>query len=700
MNESPSSALAASRQRTLLRLRAVVVLAFALPLAMLAVTAVALYRAAFDEAHEQLDAASRIAQEHALKMLETNEMVLARMLDLLGNAADADVLARSAEIHARLKEMARSLPQVQGLFMHGADSRSLAMSPVFPPPREIDYSDREWHVAHRRGEAGGLFITEQLRSRATGEAFFDMSRRRNFADGRFAGSVHVSLRPEYLTAFWEEMAASTRGLRMVVVRTDGRLLARWPGAVAPGAAVRPEDPLLQRIAAGASYGQHETLSPFDGVTRMVAFRRLGQYPLYVAAAFDRSQVVAAWAARVALIALFVVPLACALAWMAWIALKRTREELDAVQRLEEAQKFEALGQLAGGVAHDFNNLLMIVASNLHLLRRHMPPDAERLLGSVERAVGTGTRLTRQLLALSGRQALAPERLLLQERLPALLSFVRAALPGSVELESRVAPDTAAIYVDPAELELALINLALNARDAMEGGGRLAVSARNAGDQVLIEVADTGSGIDPAIVQRVLEPFFTTKPAGKGTGLGLTQVQALCRSAGGKVEIASSPGSGTRVRLYFAQAAGTGGAQQSVAAPRAARLDCTLLLVEDNDALAQATSAVLESLGCRVRRVENARAALAALAEQRFDVVLSDIEMPGRIDGIELALQLARRAPPLPVVLMSGYAARIEQAKAHGLEVLSKPCSPATLRDALGAALETGFPPARERRVAP
>jgi two-component system NtrC family sensor kinase len=535
-----------------------------------------------------------------------------------------------------------------------------------------------------------------------------MSRRRVIADATFAGSVHISLRPEYLTAFWEEIASSIHGLRVVVLRADGRLIARWPGNVQAGAAVPPNDPLMQRIAAGEGYGHHETASPFDGEKRLVAFRKLGQYPLYIAAAFNRAQIVAGWAARVALLALFVVPLAGALVWMAWVALKRTREELDAVQRLEEetarrsrtelalvqSQKLEALGQLAGGVAHDFNNLLMIVASNLHLLRRRIAHDAEHPLLAIERAVGTGTRLTRQLLALSGRQALAPERVVLQERLPALLALVRAALPRSIELESHVAPDTAAIFVDVAELELALVNLALNARDAMEGGGRLLVTARNAGEQVVLEVTDTGHGIDPAIIGRVLEPFYTTKPAGKGNGLGLTQVQALSRSAGGKVEIVSSPGNGTRVQLYFARAAADAGSEhQGGAARPAADLDCALLLVEDNDALAQATAAVLESFGCRVRRVENARAALKALDEERFDVVLSDIEMPGRIDGIELALQLARRAPALPVLLMSGYATRIEQAKAAGLEVLTKPCSPVTLRDAIAGALGSRFKPA-------
>jgi hypothetical protein len=439
-----SDLLAASRRRTLARLRFGVAAAFLLPLLALVAAGAFLYRQAFQEAGQNLDASVRIAQEHALKMLETNEMLLERMLDLLGTDTDAQLLARSAELHERLKGMARELPQVQGLFMHAADSRSLGTNRVFPPPRHIDYSDREWYKVHRGGDGPPLFITEHLKSRATGEAIFDMSRRRVLPDGSFAGSVHVSLRPEYLTAFWQEVAANVHGLRVVLLRADGRLIARHPGGVPDGAALAPEHPLMRRIAAGLEGGAFDSVSPFDGVSRLAAFRKLGDYPVYVTAGVDRAEVIAGWAARVALLALFVVPLACALAWMAWVALKRTREELDAVQRLEEetvrrqrtelalahSQKLETVGQLAGGVAHDFNNLLMIVTSNLHLLARRLPHDAQRPLAAIERAIAAGSRQTRQLLALAGRQALAPEHVRLQERLPALLALVGPALPGS------------------------------------------------------------------------------------------------------------------------------------------------------------------------------------------------------------------------------------------------------------------------------
>jgi len=708
--DSPQGALAESRRRMLSRMRLVTVLALLLPVLALVIVAGYLYRQAFEEARQDLNAASRIAQEHALKMLETNEMLLARMLDLLGTADEAALLARAVELHQRLKLMAQELPQVQGLFLHGADGRSLGTSVVYPAPRHIDYSDREWFRAHRSGKGRSVFVTEQLTSRATGEPFFDMSRRRVHGDGSFAGTVNVSLRPEYLTAFYKEMAVTTPGLRVAVLRTDGKLLARWPDSVPEGGRVRAAHPLMAQITRGVPAGMLESESLFDGRVRLMSFRRLGEYPLYVAVSFERKVLISGWAWQVALLSVFVVPMGCAFAWMSWLGLRRTREELDAVQRLDEetarrqrsevalahAQKLEAMGRLTGGVAHDFNNLLMVFVNNVHLLRRLHPQLAgSEQLAAIERALESGTRLTRQLLAFSRRQALTPEHIVLQERLDALLTLLRPVLPGSIEIVGSVAPDTGAILVDAAELELALINVALNARDAMDGGGRIEVAARNAvageldasGEYVVIEVTDPGCGIDPAVLDRVLEPFFTTKPVGKGSGLGLSQVQALCQSAGGTVRIESRPG-GTRVRLFFARHVDdTVPAGAPDPAPSGlGRLACKLLLVEDNADLASSTAALLESLGCSVRHVEGARAALQEVAHRMFDVVLSDIEMPGEMDGIELATILQRNDPPLPVVLITGYASRLDEAKALGFEVLPKPCPPTTLVSAIASAL--------------
>jgi len=244
--------MAAERQRALARLRAVIVLALLLPALGFAAVALYLYRQELADARQRVDRAARIEQEHALKLFETNEMLLQRMLDLLGDAPETELLAHGASLHERLRRMAAELPQVQGLFINGADSRSLANSRVHPPPRDIDFSDREWYRAHRNGGAQ-VYVTQQIVSRITGEPAFDMSRRREFADGTFAGSVHVSLRPQYLTDFYRELDTAIAGLRTVVLRADGHVLARWPGEVS-GEPVSPNTRLMQLMASGATAG--------------------------------------------------------------------------------------------------------------------------------------------------------------------------------------------------------------------------------------------------------------------------------------------------------------------------------------------------------------------------------------------------------------------------------------------------------------
>ena len=693
----------------LIWLKVLAVSALVVPALVFAVVAAYLYRQEFQETSERLAHSARVAQEQALKLLETNEMLLQRMLDLWGNLSDAEMLARGAEMHERLKKMSSGLPQVQGLFISGADGRPLVNSLVNPPSRQIDYSDREWYRWHRQGERGA-FMTEQLQSRVSGEAFFDISRRRNLPDGSFGGTVNASLRPEYLTNFYKELDAEN--LRFAIVRADGRLIARWPDGFKPGTVIAPDAPMMRSFAGGGAKGEYQGVSAIEPVKQIAAWRRLGSYPAYAVVSIDRAQVLAAWSGRIALLALFAFPLAAGFAGMTWYALLRTRDEIDAATRLEaetrrrrdielaleKSQKLEAMGRLAGGIAHDFNNLMMVVINSLHLLQRTRPELAGNAqLAAIGRAMGSGAKITRQILSFSRQQALVPQRILLQEHLPGVLMLLHQVLGSSIEVSHTVAADTAAIEVDPAELELALINLAVNSRDAMPQGGRIQISARNAaageaaglpGDFVLLEVADSGSGMEPAVAERAFEPFFTTKPVGHGTGLGLSQVQGLCESAGGKALIESRPGAGSRVRLYFPQRGRLADAPARESAGDIRPLSCRLLLVEDNESVALATSEVLQSLGCEVDHVGEAATALARLEAESFDAVLSDIEMPGSLDGIELAARLAKSHPHVPVVLMTGYASRLEQAVRERYTVVPKPCPPRALADAIHGAMNS------------
>lgn len=388
------------------------------------------------------------------------------------------------------------------------------------------------------------------------------------------------------------------------------------------------------------------------------------------------------------------------------AVERTRA---AEQRAAHSQRVEALGRLTGGVAHDFNNLLGVISNSAHLVQRQAE-DLPALRGPVAatlRAVEAGSQLTQHLLRFAGRRSLKPQPVELGRTLPELQDLLRSVLGRRVETTVRVEPGTRPVQVDPSELELALVNLALNARDAMPQGGELRVQARNAGPEdldgldpgaapagfVLLTVGDDGTGIDPEVADHVFEPFFTTKGTGQGTGLGLSQVHGFAVQSGGTARLASTPGFGTTVSLLLpACASGTEVAERAAATagPRDELAGVQVLLVEDNEALGDVTAALLQAHGATVRRAAGAEHALRQLAAgAEVDLVLSDVVMPGSFDGLALARRLRRARPALPVVLITGYS--LEATASDEFVVLRKPCPPAELLAALRAAVQRTSP---------
>ena len=386
------------------------------------------------------------------------------------------------------------------------------------------------------------------------------------------------------------------------------------------------------------------------------------------------------------------------------AVERTRA---AEQRASHSQRVDALGRLTGGVAHDFNNLLGVISNSAHLIERHAGhnPELKVPVAATLRAVEVGSRLTQHLVRFAGRRPVRPQALDLARALPDLEEMLRSVLGHRIQVSVDVAPGTAPVTVDSSELELALMNLALNARDAMPRGGTVRLSARNADaaaetdndmlaglaprGYVLIAVSDDGSGIDASLTERVFEPFFTTKGVGHGTGLGLAQVHGFCSQAGGAARLATQSGSGTTVTLVLpASDAAVGTAPPPAAAPSAALPQLNgahVLLVEDNEELGNISAALLEANGARVLRARDAGQALErAQAGEAIDIVLSDVVMPGPLDGIGLARALRARRPSLPVLLISGYSSAL--AEVSDFTVLHKPCAPEELLAALSAAL--------------
>ncbi len=331
------------------------------------------------------------------------------------------------------------------------------------------------------------------------------------------------------------------------------------------------------------------------------------------------------------------------------------------QQLAESQKLDALGQLTGGVAHDFNNLLMIISGSLYTLRKAVgdDPKSQRALSAIEGATKRGASLTSQLLTFARRQSVNPQTVDVAERIDAVREVLDAAVGSAVTLQFDVEPGVWPVMVDVAEFETALVNLVINARDAMTGGGVIIISAHNdkrggevGAGHVAISVQDSGTGIAPDILSKIFDPFFTTKPIGKGTGLGLSQVHGFAHQAGGTVRVTSELGKGTRITILLPRKEAVSVAED------AGTVDIggsgTVLLVEDNPEVASVSAGLLEQLGYTVRRVANAEAALREIELDGVDLVFSDIVMPGKMDGLGLARHLKATKPRLPILLASGY----------------------------------------------
>jgi PAS domain S-box-containing protein len=365
--------------------------------------------------------------------------------------------------------------------------------------------------------------------------------------------------------------------------------------------------------------------------------------------------------------------------------------------LRQAQKMESLGQLTGGVAHDFNNLLSVFASGLQILERADGIPRPRVFEAMRRAIARGTGLTRHLLAFSRRHPVNPESIDIVTHLKGMRALLDGSLGGHIQVQMNLRDDVWPIEVDAGEMELAILNLCVNARDAMPEGGAITITVENvrttdAGvdrDVVRVSVADTGIGMAPEIVARVFEPFFTTKDVGKGSGLGLPQVYGFAQQSGGRVSIDSSVGAGTTVTLWLPRTLSAPVTTRTTDSTEAASRTTAvrrghILLVEDDKEVSALTFELLSSLGFVVTHVSSADAALGALADGRdVDVVLSDIMMPGGVSGLQLAREIRRRYPTLSVVLTTGYVEAAADMEEQEFRLLPKPYTLESLADALG-----------------
>jgi two-component system NtrC family sensor kinase len=560
-------------------LRGLLAASLAVPLLLLAIAAWQNFRLVQSQAEERVMIEAAELREHALNTVKTYAIVLA-WIDARTRGLDWDRIEHDKELQRFLSDL-DTLPQIDEVWMADAAGHPQVSGRSFPIP-PIDVSDRDCFAAEQKQD--GIFVGRAQTGALTHAPEIDICERRSTADKAFDGIVVVSARPAYFSEFYRTVSEDRR-FAASLVRSDGSILVRYPPLPTPSLLARGS-PFMQAIATnpdrGLFWGRGET----DGIERFYGYQRIEGYPLYVAYGIPRNDVLASWLANLVNYSLFAVPASLALFGMTLLAVRqiqrhtiaswrwrttarRLRREMNrrtlAEAELRQAQKMEALGQLTGGVAHDFNNLLTVLQGSLEMLSgRQQSAQLQARVDTALRTVERGERLTEQLLAFARRQPLARATLDLNDQLRRMTELLARTVGSGIAIHTDLAPDLWPVGADATQLELAVINLAINARDAMPSGGELSIRTFNlatpaegvseqpekVGDFVGLEISDTGHGMPPEVAARAFEPFFTTKEAGKGTGLGLSMVYGFARQSDGSASIRSDVGRGTAVTLLL------------------------------------------------------------------------------------------------------------------------------------------------------
>lgn len=676
------------------------------------------------EAENRALATVSMLHEHALKVFEVNEVML-DWLDQRLQGLSWPEIAQSPAVHQDMLRVKGTSRQISSLLVVDPAGRMVANTRRFPLD-PLDMAQRDFFLAARNDNTS-IYVGAPVVGRLSRQPILNIGRARTSPDGTFYGVVAVAVLTSYFTDFYGEVAQSPQD-SVALIRADGSVLARVPDVAGMPARLGPSVPLMQQIGK-ADRGVYRAVSAIDGVERLYAYRRVGERPVFVSCGLDLRAFYQIWYRNLALFGFFALLAAAGLFCVALLALRRTRREqavLSAlaaeVQRRErveaqllQAQRMEAVGQMTGGVAHDFNNLLQALNGCLEMVeRRVQDPQVTGLVRAGIDTVERGARLVRHLLAFARRQPLAPEPVDLAARIRGMRDLLDRSLRTDIRVDLDLPADLWPLLADPIQLELAILNLAVNARDAMPQGGLLRLSAANVtlnpgnqpdglvGDFVRLTVTDTGAGMPPEVQARAFEPFYTTKEVGQGSGMGLSMVYGFVRQSGGGVQLSSRPGSGTSVVLLLPRSPRP--PEPSLAeAPVATRPgnSGTILLVEDDVAVGIAVEDMLAAAGHQVHRVLSGTAALSVLDQRGpVDLVLSDVMMPGGLTGLDLAREIRRTRPDLPVILMTGFSTAIAEAEAEGLTVLAKPCRAETLLRTVADMLDRrgGTPPHQPPRA--
>ena len=558
-----------SRALTIRLIRLAMAAALIFPLVLFLFASWSSYRSISALADERLTRSLDIQQEEAAKDFELVGLIMRRAAELVAGMDTNGLRASEERIHDGFADLTNAVAAVQSIWVYAPDGRPLATSSRHPPPEE-SFAERDF-ITGTLQSGGSIYYGRVYPSSLGAEPFFTMSRPL-VVNGTLAGILEVSVLPSNFFQFYSTLAY-TQGLQYALIRSDGAFLARYP-KVPTGAPDKLDanTNFHRLISAHPEGGAYRSLSPIDQIERRYIIRRLEGTSLYLSAGIEDATLRREWMVDMARHLIFGLPATLLMFAMLYFILRRTQTlyaEVDArtkaEQALRQSQRLDAIGQLTGGVAHDFNNLLTIILGNLEGLQRQLRDADAGIRRRIDNAIHGGQRavtLIKRLLAFSRQQPLSPAPVNVNQLMQGLSDFLRRALGEQVELEVVGGGGLWLVEVDPAELESALLNLAVNARDAMPTGGKLTIEASNCfldeaycrdkdgiqpGQYVMISVSDTGSGMTGDVIARAFEPFFTTKPAGQGTGLGLSQVYGFVKQSGGHVGIYSETEHGGRSR---------------------------------------------------------------------------------------------------------------------------------------------------------
>lgn len=561
-------------------------LLFATILVPLSLGSLAAYLSYLNEYARAITSASQavaVATVNTTKVLDTHLLVAARINDLLGTLTDEQIQADEKALHDRINEQIASSPEVAAAWVIDAQGHELVSARVYPVNRDLDHSNREDFNAFRTTNAQAYVWMLRARSLDTGDyqPYFTVSLRRTGPSGEFNGVVVVAVFGSYFGSFYNSLLGGSEHYTASVLRDDGTVLAQYPEPTGAAASPRP-DALLAEAIANQSHSQiDEDGTPFDG-GRLVAINRVGAYQVYVTIERTKASILENWLHSLTGYIMIGVPAVFALVGLTLLALYRTRREQSALAQanaamaqrsaleleLSRAQRLEAVGLLTAGISHDFNNLLTIVAGNVERLEASIDEDdtrRQKMAAAATEACARAGSLTKRLLGLSRQEPVTPRPTDINEVVVNTLELPWKSGEHIVR-KFRLHEGLWPASVDPDQLATALLNLAFNARDAMPTGGTVTIETTNLslddpfaatacpdlapGDYVGIFVADTGHGMPEEVRNKALDPFFTTKEPGKGTGLGLALVNAFATRSGGACAIDSEPRRGTTVKIYL------------------------------------------------------------------------------------------------------------------------------------------------------